>query len=407
MRFLDSNKALTRELLRCQTRYKHWLWAVAWATIGFKSWDYALQHRRKIRKLAIGTHFYQTHPDVLDEFADDSRVRFVLRPDGIFHPKIYLFEDGPHGWACICGSANFTRGAVSKNLEASIYLDSRDDPEDLHERLAGFVSAAWRTGTVPTAPQRKYYREQWQLKRDRLAELSGRFVKGSAAKKPDDSEEGNEGRDLHQIPLVRMSWHDFVTAVKRERSGKALAPRLEVLEAARQAFIATPGFSDLDPQQRKRIAGFGHRRDDPIDWMWFGNMQSAGRFARLVNQRPKSIARALDSIPLEGEVRRSHYEAFVDAIKGLPGVAMGSATRLLSMKRPDVFVSFNARSRERLCQACGLPQNVDWDGYWDLILARIRESIWYQHPQPSHPQAHRIWANRVALLDALYYRPLA
>src|SRR5262252_422209 len=135
MQFLATTQDIFAAILRCQRDYRRWSWAIAWASTRFPAWDHLLKNRKRIHRLVIGTHFYQTHPDVLDELANEARVHFVLRPDGVFHPKLYLFENGPNGWACVCGSANFTRGASADNLEAAVLIDGRDASANLHKTI--------------------------------------------------------------------------------------------------------------------------------------------------------------------------------------------------------------------------------------------------------------------------------
>jgi HKD family nuclease len=70
---------------------------------------------------------------------DDKRVRFVKQPDGVFYPKSYFFEDPPHDWSCLLGSANFTNGAFTSNSEVSVVFDSHDDRDGSIK--AGLVGA--------------------------------------------------------------------------------------------------------------------------------------------------------------------------------------------------------------------------------------------------------------------------
>lgn len=132
-------------------------------------------------------------------------------------------------------------------------------------------------------------------------------------------------------------------------------------------------------------------------------MQGAGHFKKLVNVQPKRIGHAIDAIPVKGEVTNAHFAAFSDEIGSLPGVSLASGTRLLIMKRPDVFVPFNAPNLKKLCKACGLSENVDWETYWHSIVGKIRQAIWYQEPCPKQRLARRIWNGRAAMLDALFF----
>ncbi len=45
-----------------------------------------------------------------------------MNPDGVFHPKLYLFENDPKEWECIIGSPNFTKSAFEDNSETAMLI---------------------------------------------------------------------------------------------------------------------------------------------------------------------------------------------------------------------------------------------------------------------------------------------
>jgi hypothetical protein len=92
------------------------------------------------------------------------------------------------------------------------------------------------------------------------------------------------------------------------------------------------------------------------------------------------------------------------SIKAFEGNFVGTATRLLALKRPDTFVCFDSMNRRELCQAFAIPQaGMDYDRYWDEIVERIQDSEWWLHPKPSSAIEKQISAARAAFLDSLYY----
>lgn len=120
---------------------------MAWASTEFTCCNTLLGNRGKIAHAIIGIHFYQTHPDFMETFLDDDRVRFVLNPQGLFHPKIFLFENNNTDWECLIGSANFTRGAFGSNIEACAALGHGDDPSgQLRRRLDQTFNRYWGMG---------------------------------------------------------------------------------------------------------------------------------------------------------------------------------------------------------------------------------------------------------------------
>jgi hypothetical protein len=104
----EVNAELTRLLRACSSCQV----AVAWASVGFKAFDLLAKNAEKIERMVVGTHFYQTHPDFIERFLGHPNVRFVLNPDGVFHPKVYLFEKSGGAWECVIGSPNRNPGSV-------------------------------------------------------------------------------------------------------------------------------------------------------------------------------------------------------------------------------------------------------------------------------------------------------
>lgn len=119
-------------------------WTVAWGTQN-SLYKALTDNSKKIRKVIFGTHFYQTDPNLLQQFVDDSHVR-VMKNDaaGTFHPKIYLFRKGEVGFAVI-GSANFTNGGLNKNDEAATIIEGAFKDSFFQDVLA-MVDGFWGRG---------------------------------------------------------------------------------------------------------------------------------------------------------------------------------------------------------------------------------------------------------------------
>ena len=138
-------------------------------------------------------------------------------------------------------------------------------------------------------------------------------------------------------------------------------------------------------------------------------MKCAGTFAGLINDGHEAFSLALDQIPAEGEVRKEHYDAFIAKYlkaypNGLDG--LGTATRLLAMKRPDVFLCVDAQNKTELSKDIGIvrPDQIDYERYWDEVVLRLMASPWWQSPQPIGSTERAVWSARAAMLDAIFYR---
>ena len=98
----------------------------------------------------------------------------------------------------------------------------------------------------------------------------------------------------------------------------------------------------------------------------------------------------------------SYIEKFQQAFPN-GGHGIGTATRLLSMKRPDVFVCFDSANRTKLCKAFQISQNIDYERYWDSVIERIQASTWWNVKRPSQQEEAAVWDARTAMLDSLFY----
>jgi hypothetical protein len=101
----------------------------------------------------------------------------------------------------------------------------------------------------------------------------------------------------------------------------------------------------------------------------------------------------------------AYIEAFAKAFPDGRGHGLATATRLLSMKRPDYFVCLDSANLRGIRADFGLKADVDYERYWDAIVARILKARWWKSPCPESRQASGVWKGRVAFLDSCYYEP--
>lgn len=405
MKVLTTAAEINAELLRLIEDCSSCLVAVAWASTGFDAFELLTANASKIERMVVGIHFYQTHPKFIEVFLANSTVRFVLNPDGVFHPKVYLFEKGGGSWECIVGSPNFTQHGVCLNDEMAVLVTNKD--QGASQALASVKSAIdgyWQEAGPISQEQFQAYQEAWKRKRLTLKTLQGKF----GDPKKDDSDD--KGKNPLVVPILAMTWVDYFDKVKSEKQtsyGHSMAGRLKVIQAAQQLFSAKKHFKDIDQLGRQKIAGLVKpSAPDAVDYRWFGSMMGAGKFFRAINENEENLSLALDLIPATGGITRDTYLGYIEQYKkafpeGRDGI--GTASRLLAMKRPDTFVCFDARNKEGLCGAFGISRNIGYEEYWDSIIARIEEANWWCSPPPPTGVERDIWEARAAFLDSLYY----
>lgn len=377
--------------------------AVAWASVGFTEYDALIKAKRKIGKAIVGTHFYQTAPEFIEKFSGNEHVRFIMNHSGVFHPKLYLFEHKRGDWACIVGSANFTVGGFGKNQEASMLVTNEDDATGAFIANANaLIERCWNDAVPGNRIDLVRYREMQKRFSKPLAHAAGQFGKG------------NPGRVIEEVDILNMTWDEFLRNVSEDKH-HSIDRRLMVLKEAQRLFRLHGSLEHMEPADRKGIGGF--RNGDDIPWGWFGSMRGAGVFKNLINQSPRGISNALDQIPLDGQVTQEDYlefvERFVQAFplnkEGEPARhGLGTATRLLAMKRPDYFVCLDEANRTRLLDAFGVKMTShDYEGYWDKVIERLKLAAWWNARRPPKSKDAGVWDGRVAMLDAIYYEPTA
>ena len=376
--------------------------AAAWASVGFEACDLLFKHRKKIRRLIVGMHFYQTHPDFIEAYLSEKAVKFIMSTDGTFHPKVYYFAMASSEWKCLIGSANFTRSAMESNQEMAVLVESHDPgAAQLKKEVLVSIEKWWVTAKYMDREGLEYYREQWEKNRVKNSRRAGAFGRMTASEVVSD-----RGTAAIDIPIIKMNWKDFSTRVKNERDKDkpVLDVRLSVLQGARSLFLKYGHFHEVPKGNRYEIGGLV--RDSYSNFGWFGSMYGAWQFKSVVSGNDKHISRALDKIPIKGKIERDDYVAFIDEYKkAFPdgGDGIATTTRLLAMKRPDVFVCLGNRNKRQLCKSFGIPQNVDYEMYWDSIIERIQASIWWNSARPTSGPERFVWDGRAAFLDALFY----
>lgn len=375
--------------------------AVAWAGPN-AAVEAMLEAHLKLGRVVIGTHMYQTDPAVLRRFLSHKSAR-CLPPDGpLFHPKVYLFEM-PTGVAAIVGSHNLTGGAFGgKNVEVSVLLEGATE-DAVFVDLTSFVKSNWVSAEAINEDTFLFaYEAQYRINKAKLSALD-RFHR---LKKP---------RAGAKTSPMDVSWASFIVDVKNDGHHN-LEGRLAILERASALFRERGSFAAMSQSERKAIAGTYGRKEpqlDDLEWPWFGTMFGQGDFKNLVNESPELLSKALQNIPLDGNISEAQFDAFVHHVhlafegkthKG--GVA--TASRLLAMKRPDVFVGLNNANRVGISEALGTaPTTLNLGNYWERVVIPMQNSPWWLHPRPREALAGRIWDNRAALMDSIYYDPNA
>ena len=107
---------------------------------------------------------------------------------------------------------------------------------------------------------------------------------------------------------------------------------------------------------------------------------------------------------------KQHYDKYVREITKHYGISLGTASRLLAMKRPDTFVCVDNENSEGLSNFLSIPnimhqkKEIIFDVYWDEVICRIKDFIWWNEEKPTDKTERFVWENRAAFFDSLFYR---
>ena len=391
MKLITTNAELSKQLKRLIKKYPNIAIATAWASAGTDVFKALVQHENRIVKAVIGTHFYQTHPDVLEQFVGSVRVKFIFQPDGVFHPKVYLFWS-PEAWEAIIGSPNLTAGALTKNSELSVLISSNDGQPELKEELAEVINGYAAGAETVNQVEADNYRRLWKFKARDLKKVADQFGDNAP------------GKPAVQSKVMSMDWPSYIAEVKKDLT-HGFDKRLAMLKAVKDLFDEHEHFNDIPSDGRRGIAGLASQSIPNAEW--FGSMTGAGTFYGLINKNHPAFSLALDEIPRTGPVNKKHYDRFIaEYLKAYPNGrdGLGTATRLLAMKRPDVFLCVDSKNLKKLAEDVGMIKSgLDYERYWDEVVLRLMEASWWRSPEPSNHMEKAVWHARAAMLDAIFY----
>jgi len=374
----------------------------AWATEDCAACNSLTNARSNISTMVIGLDFYTTSPSFLKSFRSAIRIGTALG-SATFHPKLYLFQDGD-SCCCIMGSSNFTSGGFGGNTEINVCIEGAKT-DAFFQQITTFIDDQEKNSEPITTAEIADYADQFQKlknKRKRLAKFRASQEAQAKAQRTRQSEQAGDAPPEQ----LNKSWAEFVGIIlapkRRARIDGGKPGNLDYLQTAEHAqglFSQHGKLGKMPLADRQFIGGTSDEGG------WFGSMKGAGKFGQRLNSNPASLDAALDHIPLSGALKKTQFDAFTAAHQWKrAGVA--TASRLLAMKRPDLFVCVDSKNRYGIAEAFDVSQSslYDFPGYWDL-MQRIWRCAWWRAPRPPQGVERRIWDARAAILDSIYYKP--
>lgn len=341
----------------------------------------------KVRRAVIGTSFARTEPAAivaLNEKTD--RLKLIIKSDGTFHPKVILGCKGEQRRA-IVGSANFTRAAFTTNTELSIEIDGTKADGQLGH-IQEFINDRWEDGEILDENWLADYKVLWERERKRKVIVPGAPL------------------EITSLTSLEMTWAEYVELIRKQEGRITKNFKIKVTAAAgsyfseigsaAKMFRRAPHFSDLSLDDRTFL--MGERASTGL----LGSMGGAGWAMELVQRYPEKIGQGLDQLPLDKPVTKELAEKVLKALTDLHGVSVGVASRLMAIKRPDLFISVNNGSEPKLSMARN-GVRIKSTKHYMALLSSIWDTEWFRSPRPRDVNEAALWDWRVALLDASLY----
>ena len=398
MKLISEGKKLSRTICKLIEKHKKFSFIVAWASAETEVMNTIIDNQKKIKYGVIGIHFYQTDSAVLESFINSNKVKFMLQTSGVFHPKAYIFWTNDE-WDIIIGSANLTHGAFTKNKELCVHITSKDTDIEIYDELIKEINTIWNEGEILNKEKADNYKKLKEKNQKKIYQLAGIYGELENSKSP------------LQSSIMSMNWKKYFKNVMKDKYHVA-EERCELLEIAHNLFV-NKSLKDMNINERKAIAGLDSDYMNHTDWGWFGSMKPMGKFMKKITDNNIHFSNMLDMIPLTGDIFYSDYiNAKNEFLKAYPdqGDGLGTFTRLLSMKRPDYFICINAKNKENLCNDLGILKSKFtktygdiYENYWNELILRILDSLWWSSPYPEKELEQRVWKGRVAMLDSIFY----
>ena len=376
--------------------------ATAWASPG-EAVDIILGSSAKIRAI-IGTTGSSTHPTILQCFNKAGQLR-IPAESPLFHAKMILFHSRKTTTAWV-GSANLTNGGYAANLE--IMFEHEDDGASLK-----WFNSVWGDLILDPTDQINIYEKYWtQYKRtNHLSTVQSDIRKN----------DNNYSSLLDSID----SWESFVDAIKtadnywrsEDANFSVFGDTVSWLETALlgNAIIKFADFGTIGKHEFHVLMGI---QTEGTGYGLLGSMGGAGYAKQIFNTKtPETLSARRDIQRYLKPVLESSFDdfpevtsEFIESVSSIRGISGSVATRLITLARPDLGVSVNKGSKNKLSRYAVLPkgtlskpEKIGRTGSYADLIRFLQTQPWYYAPRPKNQFEKSLADNRAALLDSLAY----
>ncbi|MGX5201859.1 hypothetical protein [Aliikangiella sp. IMCC44632] len=235
----------------------------------------------------------------------------------------------------------------------------------------------------------------------------------------EETSESSSCTKINQVQsLLGADWNEYLSAIELLADSYQVNECLKLLNQADIILNQDKDVATSSETERLLIGGIADKAAQkayPFVFTMLGDMTGLTSFKKVLKKDPAGLSKLLKIIPKTGPIDGWHFMQFSDSYKewlnnnGIKQALLYPATRLLSMKRPDIFVSLNDESSPYICQALGIKplKKNDLQAYWDTVLNKIHQAKWFKIDQPMQPEQIPFYRGRVALLERFAVAPAA
>lgn len=369
-------------------------------------------------RIVVGRDFGGTHPAAVERLFRlfPGRLRWGrAAPGATFHTKFYLFASEA-GKSLLIGSPNLTLAAFTRNAEAAVVIDDHHALADAEK----WFQSVWDQAELVDQLSLDNYSAAYDSHAS--GDDDDTDVGEASASNVDDTE-----AEVLQMSgrLLSLNWQEYEADLHRIDELLSQDPyRLQTLAGPRSRLEAIEQLAPLldvplqnaNKVQRAALFGDDETQSTYPECAWLGRMNGAGMARKLLSKEgpesrsaQKQVWEALMAIPGRGERRPTIKETqtLYERIRSISGVGGAVATRYMTIRRPDCYVSINGASLKGLSRVFSIPASRlnRWDGVSDL-LELLWVAPWMNASQPGVGLGQRIWLARTALMDAFVYQSL-
>jgi len=210
--------------------------------------------------------------------------------------------------------------------------------------------------------------------------------------------------------ILDIGWKEYFDSIKVDPI-HSFTGRVQVLDSIQDYFKTYKSFADMPLEVKQVITGLKKNLGDNLDYFWFGKISRAYKFKTYISENDVNISNALDHISLTEKITKKDFDNFfMTLLKAFPEGGLGLAvfSRLLSMKRPDWFLSLNGGNQDQLYQdfqvnARDFNKVGKYQAYWELI-SKAHGTSWYNSSEPLDEKEKVAHKYRMAMTDIRYYK---